>query len=35
MAKSHTDLLLESNTQYARGEPIHKPGSTFMNGAWA
>src|SRR5215831_19173353 len=25
MAKSHTDLLLESNRQYARGEPIHKP----------
>src|SRR5499427_1471916 len=25
MAKSHTDLLLESNSQYARGEPIHKP----------
>src|SRR5499427_5051295 len=26
MAKSHTDLLLESNRQYARGESIHKPG---------
>jgi carbonic anhydrase len=26
MAKSHTDLLLESNRQYALGEPIHRPG---------
>ena len=26
MAKSHTDLFLENNRHYARGEPMHKPG---------
>jgi len=26
MAKSHTDLFLENNAQYARGVPAHKPG---------
>ena len=26
MAKSHTDLFLEHNRQYARGEPMHKSG---------
>jgi carbonic anhydrase len=26
MAKSHTDLFLASNAQYALGEPMHRPG---------
>jgi carbonic anhydrase len=26
MAKSHTDLFVENNRQYARGEPMHRPG---------
>lgn len=26
MAKSHTDLFLENNRHYTRGEPMHQPG---------